>query len=737
MAATQKNRRTWETAFLLTASLDSGFKGAFEEAEQAMKDFQRQYVEDSMTVAERTEYYFDAAASAIMASGILEILGGIAQGYKACIDAASEFEYTMSGVEAVALADAESMALLEEQAKELGATTKFTAVQSAEAMTYMAQAGWSTQEMLAGMPGVINLAAASGEDLAQSSSILADTLAGFQMEAAESARVADVLAQAAAASNTSVLEMGDTFKTSAALAGALGYSIEDVSAAVGLMANVGIKGSRAGTTLRNILGGFLDGVTLKGTAIGEVEFSAVNADGSMQSFAETIEYLRGIFAQMTEAEKISNARNIAGERGYTGLIGILEATDEAYNEMYQSIQNAEGAAQRMAEIRLDNLTGDVTILKSEFEGLEITIGEQFNPGVRGAVQLLTDAVNWVDNLAEECPGLVKAIGIATATLTSFAGALTIAAAASKIIPAIVAGTSALLANPVGLAFVGAAAIIGGATAAIIAYRDECDLLISTNNDLLKTQKALDQEYENSIEQIEIEYSQYDKMVRQLQELVELEDKTAFEKGLILDLVAALNQEMPDLNLFYDEQTDSLSSAVESLDDYVEAMYRAKEQAELLQRAEDAYALSKDYDEQIAETDRMLTDKKTALYTLTDNLDTSNPFVFIWDSINAMIDEIALNNDIEALEASKDEMEAAKAQADADYADAKAQYNAAAPALEAEQAESDAITIINFNSDSTMTAEDYIRALRNAGTEVTEVMIAAIEEQFGTGLRTGY
>ena len=737
MAATQKNRRTWETAFLLTASLDSGFKGAFEEAEQVMEDLRKEYDAESTTLAERTADAFDAAASAVVASGVYDILGGIAQGYKACIDAASELEYTMSGVEAVALADAESMALLEEQAKELGATTKFTAVQSAEAMTYMAQAGWSTQEMLAGMPGVINLAAASGEDLAQSSSILADTLAGFQMEAAESARVADVLAQAAAASNTSVLEMGDTFKTSAALAGALGYSIEDVSAAVGLMANVGIKGSRAGTTLRNILGGFLDGVTLKGTDIGEVEFSAVNADGSMQSFAETVEYLRGIFAQMTEAEKISNARNIAGERGYTGLIGILEATDEAYNEMYQSIQNAEGAAQRMAEIRLDNLTGDVTILKSAFEGLGITIGEQFNPGVRGAVQLLTDAVNWVDNLAEECPGLVKAIGIATATLVSFAGALTLAAAASKIIPAIVAATSALLANPVGLAFVGAAAIIGGATAAIIAYRDECDLLISTNNDLLKTQKALDQEYENSIEQIEIEYSQYDKMVRQLQELVELEDKTAFEKGLILDLVAALNQEMPDLNLFYDEQTDSLSSAVESLDDYVEAMYRAKEQAELLQRAEDAYALSKDYDEQIAETDRMLTDKKTALYTLTDNLDTSNPFVFIWDSINAMIDEIALNNDIEALEASKDEMEAAKAQADADYADAKAQYNAAAPALEAEQAESNATTIINFNSDSTMTAEDYIRALRNAGTEVTEAMIAAIEEQFGTGLRTGY
>lgn len=741
MAATQKNRRTWETAFLLTASLDSGFKGAFEEAEQAMKDFQRQYVEDSMTVAERTEYYFDAAASAIMASGILEILGGIAQGYKACIDAASEFEYTMSGVEAVALADAESMALLEEQAKELGATTKFTAVQSAEAMTYMAQAGWSTQEMLAGMPGVINLAAASGEDLAQSSSILADTLAGFQLEAAESARVADVLAQAAAASNTSVLEMGDTFKTSAALAGALGYSIEDVSAAVGLMANVGIKGSRAGTTLRNILGGFLGGVTLKGTAIGEVEFSAVNADGSMQSFAETIEYLRGIFAQMTEAEKISNARNIAGERGYTGLIGILEATDEAYNEMYQSIQNAEGAAQRMAEIRLDNLTGDVTILKSAFEGLEITIGEQFNPGARRTVQILTDLTTGADEIIQTYPGMADAFAVAAAAVGSFAAAATTAAAVMKIAPAVSAVFAAVTGNPVVLAVVAAATAIGGLTAAIIAYCDEAELVITENKELIASHQSLVEEYEETIDLMDAEYDEYSRLIHQIETVAEKEHKSVGEKMLLVELIKELNELVPDLSLAYDSQTDSLNMTIESVEDYVKALYEAELAEERYEKLKEHYKQHQSYKDQIEETENALKEAEAEIDAeLAEARAERGKRKSI---IDAVVDTVKASNMIarqKALEESLAELKTAQVQNWQTYSSLLNEANdAASPALEAEQVtnNSSGDTIINFNSDSTMTAEDYIRALRNAGTEVTEEMIAVIEERFGTGLRTGY
>lgn len=735
MAATQKNRRTWETAFLLTASLDSGFKGAFAEAEQTMKDLRKQYDAESTTLAERTADAFDAAASAVVASGVYETLGKIAQRYKDCIEAAADFEYTMSGVEAVALADAESMALLEEQAKELGATTKFTAVQSAEAMTYMAQAGWSTQEMLAGMPGVINLAAASGEDLAQSSSILADTLAGFQLEASESARVADVLAQAAAASNTSVLEMGDTFKTSAALAGALRYSIEDVSAAVGLMANVGIKGSRAGTTLRNILGGFLDGVTLKGTAIGEVEFSAVNADGSMQSFAETIEYLRGIFARMTEAEKISNAKSIAGERGYTGLIGILEATDEAYNEMYQSIQNAEGAAQRMAEIRLDNLTGDVTILKSAWEGLEMAAGAHYQEDARGVIQWLIDAVNWGSEFIEYNPQLVKAITVLIATIAGAAGAMASAASAIAFIKAI-GGLAAVFTNPATLAVTAIGALTAGIVAFAVTSREEYQGLIDSADAVREAHRQLNAEYNLSLEQIEAEYTEYETLTAQITTLAEAENKSAAEKQLLAALVDELNAKMPELGLIYDANTDSLNMSTEALQEYIENLYAAEQQQERMQRLHDLYAQNMDYAEQIKTLESEIALAKAEEESLQNKLKDEG-LTFQNFGIGVKIADAQEKRKV--LEDQLAGIRAAMASGSWEYSSLMNEANnAASPALEAEQVTNNSgDTIINFNSDSTMTAEDYIRALKNAGQEVTDEMIAVIEERFGTGLRTEY
>ena len=212
------------------------------------------------------------------------------------------------------------MAALTAEAKELGATTKFTAQQSANAMEYMAMAGWDAREMLNGMDGVINLAAAAGEDLAQVSDIVTDNLSAFGLKASDTAHFADVLAAAAANSNTNISIMGETFKSSSSVAGALGYSVEDVAVMVGLMANNAVKGSRAGTALRNIFNGLLGGVTLTAEAFGELDYSAVNSDGSMKGLMETVKDLRGYFDEMTEAERVNNAMAIAGMRGYNGLL---------------------------------------------------------------------------------------------------------------------------------------------------------------------------------------------------------------------------------------------------------------------------------------------------------------------------------------------------------------------------------------------------------------------------------
>ena len=329
-------------------------------------------------------------------------------------------------------------------------------------------AGWDAQEMLGGMSGVINLAAAAGEDLAQVSDIVTDNLSAFGLKASDTAHFADVLAAAAANSNTNISIMGETFKSSSSVAGALGYSIEDVAVMVGLMANNSVKGSRAGTALRNIFNGLLGGVTLTAKAFGELDYSAVNSDGSMKGLMETVEDLRGYFSQMTEAERVNNAMTIAGMRGYNGLLAILNATNEDFQSLYASINNCNGAAERMAKVKLDNLNGDITLMNSAMEALQSTIGEQFNPELRALTQLKTELLNGLNDFIIESPSLTKGLmagaGAAMALGTAIVGVNT----AMKVWKAL--NLASLFATPAGpfLAVVGAAA---AATAAVVTFVD--------------------------------------------------------------------------------------------------------------------------------------------------------------------------------------------------------------------------------------------------------------------------
>lgn len=410
----------------------------------------------------------EAVGGAIAAAGITVAMKSIADAYMECVEVAGNFEQAMSAVEAIANSNTSEMAALTAEAKELGATTKFTAQQSANAMEYMAMAGWDAREMLNGMDGVINLAAAAGEDLAQVSDIVTDNLSAFGLKASDTAHFADVLAAAAANSNTNISIMGETFKSSSSVAGALGYSIEDVAVMVGLMANNSVKGSRAGTALRNIFNGLLGGVTLTAKAFGELDYSAVNSDGSMKGLMETVEDLRGYFSQMTEAERVNNAMTIAGMRGYNGLLAILNATNEDFQSLYASINNCNGAAERMAKVKLDNLNGDITLMNSAMEALQSTIGEQFNPELRALTQLKTELLNGLNDFIIESPSLTKGLmagaGAAMALGTAIVGANT----AMKVWKAL--NLASLFATPAGpfLAVVGAAA---AATAAVVTFVD--------------------------------------------------------------------------------------------------------------------------------------------------------------------------------------------------------------------------------------------------------------------------
>lgn len=319
------------------------------------------------------------------------------------LEVGSSFESQMSTVEAISGATEKQIIQLEEKAKEMGATTQFTATESGQAMEYMAMAGWKTKDMLSGISGIMDLAAASGEDLAGTSDIVTDALTAFNLKAKDAAHFSDVLAQAASNSNTNVSMMGETFKYVAPIAGSLNYSAEDTAVSIGLMANAGIKASQSGTALRKIMSETAGGITLvskayakAGQKTGKYKIETANADGSMKDWSQTVEVLREQFSKMTEEEQAMNAESIAGKTAMSGLLAIVNASDKDYKKLTNSIDNASGAAERMAKVRLDNLQGDVTIFQSALEGKGIELYDEIKEPLRDIVQSATDWLEEID-----------------------------------------------------------------------------------------------------------------------------------------------------------------------------------------------------------------------------------------------------------------------------------------------------------------------------------------------------
>lgn len=517
----------------------------------------------------------EAVGGAIAAAGITEAMKSIADAYMECVEVAGNFGQAMSAVEAIANSNTSEMAALTAEAKELGATTKFTAQQSANAMEYMAMAGWDAREMLNGMDGVINLAAAAGEDLAQVSDIVTDNLSAFGLKASDTAHFADVLAAAAANSNTNISIMGETFKSSSSVAGALGYSVEDVAVMVGLMANNAVKGSRAGTALRNIFNGLLGGVTLTAEAFGELDYSAVNSDGSMKGLMETVKDLRGYFDEMTEAERVNNAMAIAGMRGYNGLLAILNATDEDFQSLYASINDCSGAAERMAKVKLDNLNGDITLANSAMEALQSTIGEQFNPELRELTQLKTELLNGLNDFIIENPALAKGVMAGAAAFGVMGTAIIDANTAIKVLKALELATP--FTGPAGV-LLGVAAGIAGVTAAVVGFveatrdggpavRELTEAARELNEAIEEAGATCEDTTASTLAAADVANSYIDKL-EAMGDMANASDK---EQKQYQNTLALLLQVMPELSDCISTTTDEYGRATYTLETTTEAL----------------------------------------------------------------------------------------------------------------------------------------------------------------------
>lgn len=356
-----------------------------------------------------------SGATGNFAKGAAVVAAGAAP-LAAMIGTAANFEQAMSKVKAITNSSNEDMARLNETAQQLGATTQFSATQAAEAMSYLGMAGWKTDQIIAGMPGMLDLAAASGSDLATVADIVSDDLTAFGMSADQAGHMADVMAAASTNANTNVEMMGMTFKYAGAVAGALGYSLEDVSIATGLMANAGIKADQAGTSLRAIMTRLIDPPKDAATALDALGISAVNADGSVKPFRQTIMELREKFKGLSQSEKAQMASSIAGTEAMSGFLAVVNASDSDFDTLANAIDNADGASKQMANTMNDNAKGGAIQLQSAIEGVSIAIGSIFLPTLARIAGAMAQAVGSVANWAKGHQELVGIIITATAAI---------------------------------------------------------------------------------------------------------------------------------------------------------------------------------------------------------------------------------------------------------------------------------------------------------------------------------
>ena len=318
----------------------------------------------------------------------------------AAVKTAADFDEGMSKVAAISGATGKDLDDLRGKAREMGAKTKFSATEAASAFEYMAMAGWKTESMLDGIEGIMNLAAASGEDLATTSDIVTDALTAFGLSASDSGHFADILAAASSNANTNVSMMGETFKYAAPIAGALGFSAEDTAEAIGLMANAGIKGSQAGTSLRTIMNNLAGEVKIAGKNIGEVTIQTSNADGSMRDLSDILADCRVAFSGLSESEAAAAAESLVGKNAMSGFLALMNAAPEDIDKLSSAIENCDGTAESMAATMQDNLKGQLTILKSQLEELAISFGELLMPAIRAVVSKVQAFVDKLNNMSE-------------------------------------------------------------------------------------------------------------------------------------------------------------------------------------------------------------------------------------------------------------------------------------------------------------------------------------------------
>lgn len=572
---------------------------------------------------------FDTLSSIILTAGIANGIKKIADALKTCVDVSADFHYTMATVQAVSGATASEIQQLETQAKDYASTTVFMAQDVANAYQVMGQAGWTVDEMLDSMAGTMSLASAASEDLGDATNIVVDAMTAFGYGADQAGHFADVLARAAADTNTSVALLGSSFQACATTAGGMGYSIDDVAVALGIMANNGLKAEMSGTALTTALTRMSGANDTASGAMEDLGLTMFDTSGQAKPLGQFLEELRDSFAGMTEEQKINNAYMLAGQRGMKGLLAIVNASDDDWNNLTESIANCSGAAEEMSNIQLDTYTGQVKLLESATEGLEIAVGDKLTPALGELAEGFTGVLTGLTGFVENNEAAVPVITGVVAALATFTTGITVATTAVKVFQLVTSTLGGVL-NPAALA-------IGGISIAAGLLVTDFTALDGAEEDFRATHEA-------TMGSIDAETGNIEVLANRLDELTSKSSLNAAEQAEIEAIVGSLNGSIPDLGLEYDKLTGSVNLTTDAIISAAKAMANQEkitEDYELLNmltdkltesqntlgeseislaEAQDAYNTAlKEYNEHMGDAPSVVSEYKDALNNAEDDL----------------------------------------------------------------------------------------------------------------------
>lgn len=587
-------------------------------------------MEDGADSTSRVSESFDTLSSILVTSGVAEGIRKVAAALKECVDVSADFHYTMATVQAVSGATTDEMGKLEAQAKDYASTTVFMAQDVANAYQVMGQAGWTVDEMLDSMAGTMSLASASGEDLGDTTNMVVDAMTAFGYGADQAGHFADVLARASADTNTSVALLGNSFQACATTAGGMGYSIDDVAVALGIMANNGLKAEMSGTALTTALTRMSGANETANGAMEDLGLTMFDASGQAKPLGQFLGELRDSFAGMTEEQKINNAYMLAGQRGMKGLLAIVNASDEDWNNLTESIANCSGAAEDMSNIKLDTYTGQVKLTQSALEGLEIAVGDKLTPALGELAEGFTKALNGLTGFVNNNEAAVPVITGVVAALATFTTGITVATTAVKVFQLVTSTLGGVL-NPIALA-------IGGISIAAGLLVTDFTALDGAEEDFRATHEATMASFDTETENVAV-------LAARLDELTSKSSLNAAEQAEVEAIVGSLNESVPNLGLEYDKLTGSVNMTTDAIVAAAKAMANQEkitEDYELLNTLTDKLAESqntlgeseislaeaqtaydtalKEYNEHLGEAPGVVSEYKDALNNAKDDLE---------------------------------------------------------------------------------------------------------------------